>query len=212
MRKGHHMWCDKLRKSDVYFKRTDTGDAVAFIKEYHYSKSCSRALTHVTGMYCVKTDRLLGVACWMIANTKVVGEKVLQFVKTKKEVTWKNVCNLSRLAVSPEVPLNGASLLLGQSIRELKKDDRYVVAVTYADEGQGHTGAIYKATNWVWTGKGSKSTVWIDPKTGAHVAQKATVNRSVAQMKTLGYVKKGASYKQRFCISLDPAVTVKGVA
>lgn len=60
---------------------------------------------------------------------------------------------LSRLAIEPEVPSNGASFLIRHSMALIDRD-RWPILVTYADEGQGHTGAIYEASGWTFDGIG----------------------------------------------------------
>jgi len=47
---------------------------------------------------------------------------------------------------------NIASFFLSQSIKNLKNIVGTCVLVSYADIGQGHSGYIYQATNWIYTG------------------------------------------------------------
>lgn len=126
--------------------------------------------------------------------TRVAAESV------NKEA-WRQVLSLTRLAVHPVVPTNGESFLIGRSIRLIQNDGHWRSLVTYADESQGHTGAIYRATNWVYVGRTGPYPRWID-KNGKQVAQKATVNRVKAKMEELGHTKVGSFYKHKFVLHL----------
>lgn len=115
---------------------------------------------------------------------------------------WQRVLTLSRLVIMPAVPTN-AAFLLGRSVDLIRRDGRYRTLVTYADEGQGHTGAIYRATNWRYTGTRDGDPVWIDAA-GRQVARKAgPVSRTAAQMTALGYRNTGRTRKHRFVLNLD---------
>ena len=67
-----------------------------------------------------------------------------------------NVIELTRLWVSDEVPKNGESFLIGNTLREVRKE----IVVSYAEIQQGHIGTVYQATNWIYTGLSAKRTNW----------------------------------------------------
>ena len=92
---------------------------------------------------------------------------------------------------------------MAQSVRLIRKDGRFVSLVTYADESQGHTGAIYRASGWEYVGRTGPYPRWIDAA-GRQVACKATVNRTKAQMEALGHRKVGAYFKHKFILHLIP--------
>ena len=59
--------------------------------------------------------------------------------------TWE----MARLWVADEVPQNGESWLIAQSVKYIRCNHPTVVAlVTYADPSVGHVGTIYRAANW----------------------------------------------------------------
>jgi hypothetical protein len=107
------------------------------------------------------------------------------------------------LVVLPEVPANACSFLMGRSIKLIEQDGRFVSLVTYADESEGHTGAIYRATNWEYVGKTAAIPKWVDAN-GRQVAVKATKSRTKAEMEALGYVIKGRYRKHKFVLHLKP--------
>ena len=68
-----------------------------------------------------------------------------------------NVYELNRLWVSDEVPKNGESFLVGNTLRKLDKE----IIVSFADTAQDHVGYIYQASNFLYTGLSAK---FRDPK------------------------------------------------
>ena len=59
------------------------------------------------------------------------------------------VLELNRLCLNDELPKNSASFLIARSIKLLPIER---ILVSYSDTGMGHTGYIYQATNWLYTG------------------------------------------------------------
>ena len=133
-----------------------------------------------------------GVA-WWLPPTRVAAESVHE--------EWQRVIALTRLVVDPRVPRNGASFLMAASIRKLRSEGRWRALVTYADESQGHTGAIYRATGWDYVGRTGPYPRWIS-EDGKQVAPKATTNRTKAEMEALGHRKIGSFHKHKFVIIL----------
>ena len=58
---------------------------------------------------------------------------------------------LNRLIINDNMPRNSLSYFVSQS---LKLIPRPKVIISYADNGHGHHGHIYQATNWIYTGMG----------------------------------------------------------
>ena len=65
------------------------------------------------------------------------------------------VLELNRLVFIDYIP-NAASMLVGQSIRQLPES----IIVSYADTEQGHVGYVYQACNFIYTGLSAKRTDW----------------------------------------------------
>ena len=72
------------------------------------------------------------------------------------EEEMMNVIELTRLWVRDDVPKNGESFLIGNTIRKVNKE----IVVSFADTEQDHLGIIYQATNWIYTGLSAKRTNW----------------------------------------------------
>lgn len=69
-----------------------------------------------------------------------------------------DVFELNRLWLDEGLPCNSESQFIGWCLRELRKINRKMIVVSYADtkpsEGapDGHRGVIYMASNWLYTG------------------------------------------------------------
>jgi len=66
------------------------------------------------------------------------------------------VYELNRLWLDGKCPKNSESRFISWSIRELSKIRPHLILVSYADTGANHNGAIYAATNWIYTGLSDK--------------------------------------------------------
>lgn len=66
------------------------------------------------------------------------------------------VYELNRLVVNEGLPKNTLSQFVGFCLRYLKSND--LIIVSFADDGKGHHGYIYQATNWLYTGKTKERT------------------------------------------------------
>lgn len=71
-------------------------------------------------------------------------------------INASNVIELTRLWVCDEVPKNGESYLIGNTLKLVDKE----IIVSYAEINQGHLGIVYQATNWLYTGLSAKRTNW----------------------------------------------------
>ena len=179
------------KASDYEVRKVKHAEASVFIKQHHYAKGCSLTSTEAFGLF--RTGLLVGAALWM-PPTKVCAESV-------DKAEWKKVLSLSRLAVLEGEPKNVASLFIGAMLRTLRREGRWVALVTFADESQGHTGAIYKATNWRYLGRTKPAPRWVDAQ-GRQVSVKATKSRTVSEMQKLGYRIEGRFSKHKFVFRL----------
>ena len=85
---------------------------------------------------------------------------------------YKNiVLELNRLCINDELPPNSASFFISKTFKMLPKP---TILVSYADKSFGHTGYIYQATNWIYTGLSDKRRERYNPdnleKHGRHVS------------------------------------------
>lgn len=104
---------------------------------------------------------------------------------------------LSRLVVDPTVPGNGASFLLAGSIRLLDRD-RWPILLTYADTALGHTGAIYRATNWRYLGCQVAGRAWVNDRGHRIGIRNGDRNLTADELRARGYQPTAATRKHKF--------------
>lgn len=183
----------KFRKSDWFVSNAPLKDAQDMVRAHHYSRGGSNTAVYVHGLFRKSDGMLCGVA-WWLPPTRVACESV-------NREQWKRVLSLTRMVILPGVPKNAASFLLARSVKMIRRDGRFVSLVTYADESQGHTGHVYKASNWDYVGRTGPYPRWLDAE-GRQVAPKATTNRTKAQMIALGHTRVGSYHKHKFVMHL----------
>jgi len=179
-----------LRADEWEVRPVNTWEARELVNRLHYAGRASNTAVYLHGLF--QAGQLFGWpwgVAWWIPPTKAAA------LATFPE-RWQGVLSLSRLVIVPEAPTNAASFLLSRSMQLI---DRAVwpCLVTYADTGQGHTGAIYQAANWTYVGDTKPSAQWAMPD-GSLVARKATKTRTDAQMVALGAHLVGYTVKRKF--------------
>ena len=176
--------CQVAHRRDYVVREGPLAEAARLVEAFHYAKGTAN--TCVASHILERNGRAVGAALWM-PPTRVAAESV--------SPDWRNVLCLSRLVVAPGEPQNAAGILLSASMRLLP--ERWHTLLTYADTRMGHTGTIYKATNWRCLGQTKGDPVWVDAD-GRQVARKATKSRTAGQMLALGLKRLPALPKVKF--------------
>lgn len=172
------MSTDTLRASEWTVGHCQHRQAVEFIEEQHYAggapnTSVARhALFHADDPMTVH-----GVALWLPPTRRAAASVCPD--------APRGVLALSRLCVARHVPTNGASFLLGRSMRLLDRRLWHTL-LTYADTRQGHTGAIYRATNWSYLGVVPGSDAWVDANGVQRGRKRGGRNIPADEMRRLG--------------------------
>lgn len=150
------------------------------ILNYHYSKSVPMvqsafSVFNAKGEWC-------GVICYAIGANNNISKPY----------------NLPQVAVIElvRVALNGkqesTSKAVAISLKLLPKANPLVkLVVSYADEAQGHSGTIYQATNWYFTGDSFESKIQIDGK----IIHKKTVHSNYGTNNVSELIKRGYNAK-----------------
>jgi hypothetical protein len=167
--------------------------AVGLVEREHYSKSCGKVAVYRHGLFDL-FGVLCGVAVWL-PPTRAAAVKALP-------ESPQDVLALSRLAIMPHVPRNGATFLMGRSIRMIRAAGRWKMLLTFADTWQGHDGTIYRAANWTEAGQSRPTDVWTDATGKMLGAKRGPKNLSVAEMNAAGFRKIGKFPKIRFTYDL----------
>lgn len=181
----------QLNKHQWTVRTCEMTEAATLCANHHYARGCANTAIYRHGLYQAEDffAPITGAALWM-PPTKVAAQSVHH--------DWQGVLCLSRLVVAPNAPPNAASYLLGRSIRIIKTDRRFHTLLTYADTAQGHTGAIYRATNWDYAGQTKGDPIWKTTE-GKQVSRKsASWSRSISEMRSLGYIQHKAAPKHKF--------------
>lgn len=179
-----------LRKSEWMVDDVKMQQAREIVSRLHYAKGSSQTAVFRHGLFRKQDFPLYisGCAMWM-PPTKGAAQ-------ASTDGDWRRVLALSRLVIEPDVPTNGASFLLSQSVKIIQRHGSWDVLVTYADEWQGHTGAIYRACNWEYRGLTVATPTWV--KDGVLTAKLSTRTRTNAEMVELGAEMIGKYAKHKF--------------
>lgn len=121
-----------------------------FIETWHYSQN----INGVKAKYCFalyNNDKIIG-AC-IFAGMAMAGQW------KKYGNTEDEVIELRRLCCIDDTPKNTESYFISKSIKYLKKYTNIKTIVSYADPNYGHEGTIYKASNFAYKGRTSKTKV-----------------------------------------------------
>ena len=181
----------RLRKSDWRVAPISRDTALRLVEAFHYARGAANTGVHFHGLF--RKDAFFEGECqgvaWWLPPTRRAAESSFP---EKPE----GVLALSRLAIAPDVPANACSFLLARS-RRLIDPVEWPCLVTYADEWQGHTGAIYRADNWTYVGRTREEAVYV--RAGRVVSRKAgPKTRSHDEMLALGAECMGKFAKHKF--------------
>jgi hypothetical protein len=126
-----------------------------FILHIHYAKRLP-SITYSFGLF--KGSELVGIVTYGSPPSQALCRGIAGDA-------YKNiVLELNRLVLKNNVK-NEASFLVGNSFKILPKP---LIIVSYADTSQNHTGYIYQATNFLYTGLSEKRTEWRQKNTNKH--------------------------------------------
>ena len=74
-----------------------------------------------------------------------------------------DILELNRLITNENLEKNSLSFFVSKTFALLPKP---LILVSYSDEGVGHHGYIYQATNWIYTGMTRKENIYLNKQTG----------------------------------------------
>lgn len=171
------------RRSEYVLEKVQHGSARALIGAYHYAGSAANTSVHAHGMFRRRNMIMVGAVLWMPPTANAA--KALALRHLGSATRHREVLCLSRCACIPGAPKNLTGMMLAASERAVRRDTRWSLYVTYADEGEEHTGTIYRATGWAFDGRTKPETRWHDAH-GRLVSKYATHSRTVAEMLALG--------------------------
>lgn len=179
-----------ITKSEWAVRPVGIQVARRLVEAHHYAKGAANTAVYLHGLFRkgdIFDEQCVGVA-WRMPPTKAAALATYS--------RWQGVLCLSRLVIEPGIPKNACTFLLSRS-RRLIDRSRWPCLVTYADEWQGHTGAIYKADNWLYVGKTKPQRTY--QINGRLIARKAgPKTRTHNEMLALGAQMIGSFAKHKF--------------
>lgn len=155
MKEEGKFYCDASRVSVAPIAKSIAKDIIVKKHYTHAWTSCRYAL----GVYYDldepdvfgNTQSLIGCAIYGFP----VGAKASTSVC--EGLTKDNILELTRLYIDDGFGSNIESIAMSRTFQWLREYDKNIkVLLSYADNGQGHLGSIYQATNWRYEGYSSQ--------------------------------------------------------
>jgi hypothetical protein len=146
-----------IKPRDLTINICELNEIRGFIETHHYSHN----INGVKVTYCFKVEY----------EGKLVGAVLFGAMSTtawkKFSTKEKDVLELRRLVLLDEAGKNCESRVIGFCLRYIRKNDKSIkVIVSYADPNHGHSGIIYKASNFEYLGRSSPDKGYVDKETG----------------------------------------------
>ena len=130
-----------IRTFDV--KVVERNQIKDFIEENHYSHNINGVISDLCfGLY--NQNELIGAA--------IFGRMAMRNAYKKYWDVEDEIVELRRLVCIDNTPKNTESFFIGKMLRYLQRNTSYKIVISYADSTYGHTGVIYKASNFVHKG------------------------------------------------------------
>lgn len=156
---------------DVY--PITVGQSENWILKKHYAKRMP-SINFAFGLYINKV--IEGVITYGLSPSPTISSSICG------EEYSKDVMELNRIVINSKVPKNSASFLVSNSLKLLPK--KKWIIVSFADSNIGHTGYIYQATNFLYTGLSSNQEALVDVKGNdfhfrklGHIRKKIDINK-----------------------------------
>lgn len=185
-----------MKPKDLIIIPCPVKDVRWFIETNHYSKN----INGVKITQCFKITH----------NQKLVGAVLFGQMST---TAWKKfgeseseVLELRRLVLLDECGKNSESYVVGFCLRWIyKKIPSVKTIVSYADPMHGHSGIIYKAANFTFSGRTSDDKGYYDPENGKTYHSRALRTKYKGQFKP--FVKK---LREKLRLGILEPITLKG--
>jgi len=131
-----------------------------FIEKYHYSKKTKGLKVQICfGLFRPGKFGIPELVGGIIYALPAMPHASQKYYPSDPSATIE----LVRLCCVDDTPKNTESYFISSTIRYLKKNTEFKVIISYADPEFGHSGIIYRATNFILFGMtGSKRKITID--------------------------------------------------
>lgn len=152
-----------MKVSDYKVELSEYKVVKPLIEKWHYSNNTKGLhISYCFGLFRegrFGMDELIGGMIFGVPSS-MEGQKTDKYGNESGKVL-----ELNRLCCIDNTPTNTESYFLGSTLKWLSKNTDYQVVVSYADPEYGHSGVIYKATNFVHYGMtGTDKVLMVDGK------------------------------------------------
>ena len=161
---------------------------------WHYSRVCPPC-QHIIGFYRgVVFDGVIAFR----------NDGLPDLVDSWEQILGGPVCELARIALRPQPERPPTTHYISKAVKMIKSLALYEGIYTYADDGQGHTGGVYRAANFQPCGYSLKTVRWTNGK--------RTRGTTAAEMRASGYEREPHQKKWRYAYGLTRTAKRKLVA
>tara|TARA_R100001244_G_scaffold25113_2_gene25381 strand:+ start:49279 stop:50553 length:1275 start_codon:yes stop_codon:yes gene_type:complete len=158
--------------TDVRVTAIEQHEAISFMSKYHYLPRFRKNTRKTYGIFL--KDILIGVTIFANPSYNTVCKR--------HNLQNKQVLELVRLIVDPRYQKhNLISFSLSRSIKLIKKDPDICLLISFSDPHFGHTGTVYKASNWIEDGSTRPSYYYEDDR--GNIYHKKTMWDHASKMK-----------------------------
>lgn len=191
-----------MAKTDYQIKEVSKKEAGIILLKYHYLKDISKGFKSGYNYGLFKNDTLLGVIIFTGFPVPELAKGMLGLERNQQEGLFE----LSRLCLEPKIQKdehNLASWFVSRAIRQLRRDNKVKVILSYAD-ADFHNGTVYKACNFDYYGLSApKKDFWIEQPDGTYK------KHSRGKTKGIKGEWRPRSRKHRYLIVFDKKLNVR---
>lgn len=142
----------EINFSDISIATIDHQTTIDLLKSYHYLPNLRNNTKYTHGIYHNKL--LIGALVYGKPNYRNVGGDLCK---------PSDIIELIRLVIRDDYHVkNLISNVLSKSLKLLKSQSHESIVIAFADPTFGHSGGVYKASNWIESGETSASYYYID--------------------------------------------------
>jgi hypothetical protein len=147
-----------MKVTDFTVELVQRNAVVGFIEKHHYSHNTNGVQSYYHfGLFRdgkFGLPEMIGAMLYAMPSMPATAKKYNPINPTK-------CFELRRLVCIDDTPTNTESYFIGQTFKWLKQNTDIEVIVSFADEEYGHSGIIYKATNFEYCGTTSPGKVLV---------------------------------------------------
>lgn len=190
----------EIKAKDIFvIKEINKKQATEIIEKYHYLGKKKFMYTIAYGLFEKENeDELLGCAVFGVVGGSVALKGWFSVDNSHSNEYFE----LTRLVMNPNLNgCNATSFLLGNAIKDIKKNRKEIKAIISLADNSLHNGAIYQACNFKYYGL-------TNPKTDFVVSGSSFINQRVGTTKDKEGVWIPRSRKHRYCYIINEDINI----